>query len=253
MDTMEEILASEFSTEDTAFALDMYNFTEWRRSWTRDGYQVLPRDNQTGPKGGKYRWAHTLEMMLFSEFEGCLPRKTAHCIVHNLFMTVKEQSNKTRAALSKDELRAFMAAGGGSGGYRTEDGRPHELEGLVMFPALYFEPWFFDNTLPQQWLVFSPFHMRLVQSPADPSKEEPHYNPGQVFCVADQSIRNARQAVQKARAHIGMDEATRAHDHANTAFLMSVNITELVWRLNARLEQRLAGRRLGVTLKRRKA
>jgi hypothetical protein len=220
-----DILSVRYSTPDAAFATDHGDFGEFRRAIIKGKFQLLPRHVQPGP-GAEYRYGHLVEMAIFMSLSVAYSKETAKSV---LFYGLRDAMSVAVAkynAMSPDEQQAidnyqnFEA---------SED--PMQLSWFVDFPKLTFSEEAFsrDPAKPSFW-IFNPVHLR---------------SRGDVRRVSgDLTLSQLHAEVVKMTTNGAMNDDVAAMLASRCDVPGVVNITEIINRLERRMQIRLAGRQL---------
>jgi hypothetical protein len=106
-----EVMNTEYSHQDAAFALEHGNFGDFQRNLAKGEFLVLPRQTSPGP-GSKYRYGHLVELSLHMYIGAAYGRETAKNVVWALFSRLVHNDTglKRFNALERADQDAVRAA-----------------------------------------------------------------------------------------------------------------------------------------------
>jgi hypothetical protein len=233
------LASARYNNADVAFALDLPNFTDWRKSEERAGFLNLPRrdDNPARPA---YRLGHVYEFALKQELNRHMSRESAFVVL--------------RAALSRVAARAMTFSGGRienldeemrdlikGDDFAREAGTATALENyalLVSYPLIGFDPEMLDRS-PER---FANPVMWVIAPDAGATN-------GTIYRIVGDDDGTVEKITGSASFIAGLDALTTMSRNVqdlpgNYRSCVALNVTGLLSDIDTKLTKRLNARRL---------
>lgn len=230
---LHDLMAARYDNADAAFALNIPNFTDFRKAGERkskggEGYFYLPRDEEN-PVRPTYRLANIYEYALHKEISRSKSKEVAGLVNHSMFKEMRHRAGD-RLDNYDDEVRVAV--------YHNysfhddpEDSR-HTLGLLVDYPWVGFDPAVLDRS--DERLKNPLFWVIAPDITADEERIECKLKTcdGTVALVEALNSLNA----------LWSGAYYKAGDNFHSA--ITVNVTSVLKSVDDRLRVRLRGRRL---------
>lgn len=136
---LNEILGETFANQDVAFALDHWNFADFKRNLQRgegpkDRLVILPRNTGSAGVGGEFRYAHIIEFAIHMALGPVYSRECAKAVCFSLFRRLMHNDTGLAKfnALSREQQDALRFGST----FEAEDD-PFQLSWFVDFPRVF--------------------------------------------------------------------------------------------------------------------